>query len=345
MKYKTSTPKTFFSEENRLHKLSEIGDRLIKINSRINWEIFRPELGKIASKSNDETGGRPAYDVILMFKILFLQRYFNCSDDQTEFQINDRLSFQRFLNLTLDDDVPDAKTVWAFRERIKTERLVKPLFKRFLREINRAGIVGKRARIMDASFVDVPKQRNSRDENSKIKNGQIPNDWKENKSKLSQKDTDARWTKKNDETHYGYKNHIKVDAKSKVILNYHTTAANVHDSQALPELLDKKQDNDCDAFADSAYTGPEQVKVIAKNRMKNKVHEKGARSKTLTKTQQDRNYKKSKVRVRVEHVFGFMTNTMKGIYINSIGKLRAEVNIGLMNFAYNIDRYCYLSGG
>ena len=137
-------------------------------------------------------GGRPPYDYVLMFKIVILQRYYNLSDEQVEYQINDRMSFMRFLDLTIADDVPDSRTVWNFREQLTDLEIIEPLFDLFLKELDTLGLVVNEGKIIDASFVEVPRQRNSRDDNKKIKNNEIPEDWKDKPRKLSQKDTEAR---------------------------------------------------------------------------------------------------------------------------------------------------------
>jgi IS5 family transposase len=276
-----------------------------------------------------------------MFKILILQRYYNLSDDQIEYQILDRMSFMRFLDLTLSDKVPDSKTIWLFKETLTKANIVEKLFDKFHDELEKQGYIGNEGKIVDASFVEAPRQRNSREENKEIKEGNIPEDWQDNPHKLSQKDTDARWTKKNNETHYGYKDHLKTDNKSKLIDKYKVTDASVHDSQPLDDLLEEK-DADQSFHADSAYTGEEQEKTIAKKKMQNCVNEKGYRNKPLTEQQKTNNKEKSKIRARVEHVFGFIENSMNGSYIRTIGIARATATIGLMNLTYNMFRYIQL---
>jgi len=328
----------FFDEELRLRKISAQGDPLEKLNQRINWEMFRTTLNNCFQKEHNGPGGRPPYDYVMMFKILVLQRLYGLSDGQTQFSILDRLSFMRFLGLELASDVPDEKTIWLFREILAKSGKMKQLFKRFGSLLSKEGILANKGCIVDASFVDVPRQRNDRDENDRIKNGEIPEDWKDQPAKLRQKDTDARWAKKNEETHYGYKDHVKVDKDSKIILEYEVTDASVHDSQPLIDLLDKS-DAGKELYADSAYSGEPIAEGIEKRKIKNKIHEKGYRGKPLTKKQIENNKKKSKIRVRVEHVFGFMTNSMKGMYIRVIGIVRAKMMIGLMNLVYNIFRF------
>lgn len=335
-RYKTfSGQKTFFGEERRLEKLKKLGDRLIKLKVGVDWEIFRPILEKNLYRVGAK-GGRPPYDYIILVKILILQRYYNISDHEMEYQLNDRFSFQRFLDISIEDEIPDETTIANFRELLKEHKLMKKLFRLFLRELKTRGITGNRVRMVDASFVEVPKQRNSREENKQIKKGEIPENWK-NKNKIAQKDTDARWTKKNNETHFGYKNHVKADGESKIILNYCATSANVHDSQTLESLLEE-EDTNKDLYADSAYKSEETDKKLSDRNIKSKIIEKGYRGKPLSERQINNNKKKSAIRVRIEHIFGFIENSMNGSILRTIGMARAEVNIGITNLTYNIFR-------
>ncbi len=241
----------FFDQDIRLSKLSELGDPLERLNKGIDFEKFRCLLEDGLTRLSSGKGGRPPYDYVLMFKIVILQRYYNLSDEQVEYQINDRMSFMRFLDLTIADDIPDSRTVWNFREQLTDLKLIAPLFDLFLKELETLGLIVNEGKILDASFVEVPRQRNSRDENKKIKNNEIPEDWKDKPRKLSQKDIDAKWTKKNNQTFFGYKNHIKTDDKSKIICKYKATSAEVHDSQATEDLLEDKDKGE-ELYADSA---------------------------------------------------------------------------------------------
>jgi IS5 family transposase len=254
-----------------------------------------------------------------------------------EYQILDRMTFMRFLDLELSDKVPDSKTIWLFKETLTKANVVEKLFEKFHDELEKQGYIGNEGKIIDASFVEVPRQRNSREENKEIKEGKIPDDWQDKPHKLSQKDIDAKWTKKNNETFYGYKDHVKTDKKSKLIDKYKVTDASVHDSQPLDDLLEEK-DADQPLHADSAYTGENQEKTIADKKMQNCVNEKGYRNKPLTEQQKAKNKEKSRVRARVEHVFGFIENSMHGSYIRTIGIVRATATIGLMNLTYNMYR-------
>jgi IS5 family transposase len=327
----------FFDQDIRLTKLSQLGDPLEKLNEGVDFEMFRIILETGFEKIAKGKGGRRPFDYVMMFKILILQRYYNLSDDQVEYQINDRMSFMRFLNLSIADVIPDSKTVWNFRQQIVDLELVDQIFSLFLKELEKLGLIVNEGKIIDASFIEVPKQRNTKDENNQIKKGETPKSFDEKPNKKEQKDTDARWTKKNNVNYFGYKNHIKIDSKSKIITKYEVTSANVHDSQVIENLLDE-DDKGESFYADSAYTGEKQEEIIAKKGMVNCVHEKGYRANPLTQEQKSNNTEKSRVRARVEHVFGFMENSMNQMYLQFIGFKRINATIGLMNLTYNMFR-------
>jgi IS5 family transposase len=244
----------------------------------------------------------------------------------------------RFLDLSIADDIPDSRTVWHFREQLTDLGLVEELFALFVKELEKLNLTVNAGKIIDASFVEVPCQRNKKEENEQIKAGEGATLWEDKPFKKRQKDTDARWTKKNGHNFFGYKNHVKQDGKSKLITKYKVTSAEVHDSMATEDLLDKEKDGGEPFYADSAYTGESQEKVIKGKEMINRVCEKGYRNKPLTEEQKANNTEKSRFRSRVEHIFGFMEMSMNGMYINSIGIRRAAAIIGLMNLTYNMFR-------
>lgn len=342
MQTKKTPTRGLFDEYDVLEKLSRLKDPLERLSARIEFEEFRPILEPLhqGEERKSNAGAKP-YDEVMMFKILLLQRLYNLSDEQMEFQINDRLSFRRFLGLALSHRVPDCNTIWNFREKLKAEGTERVLFEYFRKVLEAHGLTANEGKMVDASFHEVPRQRNSREENEQIKKGQIPEQWKEQPHKLSHKDRDARWTKKNGQTYYGYKNHIKADKKSKLIGSYEVSPANVHDSQPLDDLL-TENDRGQTLHGDSAYTGEPQEQTIAEYEMINCIHEKGYRNKPLTEEQKKQNREKSKVRARIEHIFGYIENSMRGSFMRCIGLVRARVVIGLTNLTYNICRAVHL---
>ena len=331
----------FFDESDRLAKLTKLNDPLVALKQHIDFEVFRPQLEAVLRKEHRSAAGRKPYDVVLMFKILILQRLYNLSDEQTEYQINDRHSFQRFLTLRLGQTVPDFSTVWLFREALTAADAVKPLFELYAVILEERGVITKAGTIVDASFVEVPRQRNTREENEMVKQGQIPPDWQTQPRKLCQKDVDARWTKKNEQTFFGYKNHVRADADSGLITDYTVTSASVHDSQPLPELIGPANRGE-NLFADSAYKSAETDARLAAMGIENFIHEKGARNRPLTKMHQELNRLKSQVRCKIEHIFGCVENSMGGPELEYIGFNRNRTGIGLGNLAFNLLQYVRL---
>jgi IS5 family transposase len=236
--------------------------------------VFRDDLETIREKERKNAAGRKPFDTILMFKILVLQSLYNLSDDAVEYQVRDRLSFMRFLGIGIGDRVPDAKTIWLFREQLGEAKLVKRLFKKFDRSHKHA---------------------------------------------------------------YGYKNHISIDARHKIIRDYAVTDASVHDSHVFWELLDETNSSR-DVWADSAYRSEENTHELARRDYREHLQRKGCRHKKLTDWEKQGNRTRSRIRCRIEHVFGIQAQMAGTLLLRTIGKTRAEIKIGLRNLAYNIHR-------
>jgi IS5 family transposase len=203
----------------------------------------------------------------------------------------------------MEDSIPDATTLWLFREKLADAGLMEKLFDRFDQYLAAQGYLARGGQMIDATIVAVPKQRNSRDDNETVKSGQTPAEWEKNPAKLRQKDLDARWTKKHDRSFFGYKNHVNADAKHKLIRRYEVTDAAVHDSQMLEALLDRANTS-ADVFADSAYRPAENEAKLKATGFNSRIHRRAGRNRPLSSAQAKANRSKSKIRVRVEHVFG-----------------------------------------
>ena len=335
-RYKASQAVGFFDAQERVEQLRQMGDPILRLREAVDWELFRPVLEQLVAVAPKGPGGRPRFDPLLMFKALVLGRLHNLSDEALERQIRRDLSFMSFLDLNLADAVPDAKTFWEFRQKIGAAEGFRQLFETFNEHLRRQGLFTKEGRIIDATFVEVPKQRNSREENAQIKAGQVPPDWPAQRAKLAQKDTDARWTKKGGVSYYGYKDHAKVDAGSKLIEDFCVSAANEHDSQSFAALVAA---GDGTLWADSAYAGQACQQVLATTGVAGQICEKGNRGGPASEEQKARNRRKSKVRARGEHVFAFMTNSMGGIIQRCLGLARNRWGIALLNLVYNLCRY------
>lgn len=317
---------------------------ILKLRDLIPWESFRPLLEGLTGYATRDwkKGGKPPFDPVLMFKVLVLQKFHGLSDDATEEQIFDRTSFKNFLGLRIGDDIPDAKTLWDFKQRIEADGRDggRQLFDAFGQMLEGKGIVAREGSIVDASFVDAPRQRNDRDSNQRIKQGERPEEFDTTPAVGRQKDSDARWTKKNNETHYGWKNHVKADLKTKLILKSKTTPASVHDSQVFEELLD---DKDQAVLADSAYHSAEHEAHLIKLNAQEFLMRKATRGHPLSAAEQQTNHTISRMRVRVEHIFARLAH-MGADWCRSIGLKRATQHNHLSNLVYNMDRYACLVG-
>jgi IS5 family transposase len=329
-----------FDWQNRFEKLNKNGDPLVKLNKVIQWNSFRPVLETLRARDKKSNAGAKPYDGVLMFKVLILQSLYNLSDEAIEYQILDRLSFMRFLGLRLGSRVPDAKTIWLFREQLTEAGVAEELFGQFETVLEESGFAAKKGQIIDASIVQAPKQRNSREENAQIKHGEIPQDWEE--AKRRQKDSDAQWTKRNGKSYYGYKNHVNVDVKHKLIRTYAVTDASVHESNVFDELLEESNTS-AEVYADSAYRSKESIELLQKRRFRERLQRKGCRNRTLTAREKQGNKTRAKIRCRIEHVFGVMAMMAGNLIVRTIGIIRARAKIGLRNLAYNINRYALLA--
>ena len=179
-----------------------------RLNKLIDWEYFRKELESILGydSRDDSKGGRPPFEPVFMLKVLVLQQFHNLSDAATEEKIEDRFSFMKFLDLQVGDSIPDQNTIWDFRESLERDGRdgTRKLFDLLQELLKSKGIMAMEGSIVDASFVEAPRQRNSREENKTIKSGERPKSFEKNPSKNRQKDCDARWVKKNGQNYYGH---------------------------------------------------------------------------------------------------------------------------------------------
>src|SRR6202045_5333805 len=280
----------FFDVDERVKELSAKGDALERLNCVVDFELFRADLEAAVPRSDRTKGGRPPFDHVLMFKTLVLQASHNLSDERTEYLIRDRLSFMRFLGLRLADTVPDANTIWTFREALTRARLrgkpaIEVLFKRFNAALSAAGFLAMGGQIIDATIVAAPKQRNTDGEKREIKEGRIPAEWAKKPAKLRQKDRDARWTVKYTKAKpseagmprvdlavpaFGYKNHLGIDRRHRLIRRWTVTDAARYDGALLSELIDRNNTAG-DVWADTAYRSKANEKFLADRLLRSQI--------------------------------------------------------------------------
>lgn len=346
----------FFDMADRLQQLSAKGDDLERISGLVDFEMFRAELEQAVPRSDGLKGGRPAFDRVLMLKVLLLQAMHSLSDERCEYLIRDRLSFMRFLGIGLADPVPDANTIWTFREALKRAGAMDALFRRFDAALQAAGYIAMGGQIVDATIIAAPKQRNSEAERAAIKAGQIPQGWAEKPAKLRQKDRDARWTVKfsrakprQDGTPqfdiavpaFGYKNHVSIDRRHGLIRRWTATDAAAHDGARLTTVIDT-QNTASDVWADTAYRSAKNEAWLAERGLVSRIHRKKPKGRPMAARIRRANARKSAVRSAVEHVFAQQKGSM-ALVVRTIGIARAQMKIGLANPAYNMRRYVWLN--
>ncbi len=348
----------FFDLDERYAALSKNGDPLQRLSQVVDFEVFRADLERSLNRSDGSRGGRPAMDAVMMFKVLVLQALYGLSDEQVEFQIRDRLSFMRFLGLDLAGRVPDYSTVWRFREGLVRASAIERLFGRFDAELKAKGYLALGGQLIDATIVEAPKQRLSKDEKEQIKRGLIP-DWPP--AKARHKDTDARWTLRRGQVRtaskpdgsasqrmaqgllipaFGYKSHINVDRCHRLIRCWKVTHAAAHDGARLPELLNPDA---CASrvWADTAYRSAANERAIASAGRRSMVHFRKPKGRSMPGPHRRANRARSKVRATVEHVFAEQKARM-ALFVRTIGRDRAAAKIGLANLAYNMRRLVWL---
>ena len=334
----------FFDAEKRLSALSKKGDPLEAIAALVPWESFRAEIEAAVLTPEDakkSKAGRKPIDAIVMFRMLVLQSLYNLSDELIEYQVWDRATFTRFVGLGSEDGIPDGTTLWLFREKLARAGLIEMLFDRFNRHLEAQGYIARGGQMVDASIVPVPKQRNTREENEAVKRGETPAEWERKPAKNRQKDKNARWTKKHGKSFFGYKNHVNVDRTHKLIRRYAVTDAAVHDSRKLNALL-RQGNTSQDVFGDSAYRSTATEATLKARGLRSRIHVRAMRGHPLSKAKAAANRAKSRIRARIEHVFGAQETAPGGRIVRTIGIVRACLKIGLQNFVYNVRRLATL---
>ena len=345
----------FFDLDRRYAALSAAGDPLERLAMVVDFELFRAELETALERSDRSKGGRPPYDAVLMFKVLVLQTLYTLSDDQTEYQIRDRLSFMRFVGLALEDRVPDAKTLWLFREQLTRAGAIERLFARFDVVLRDAGYLAMGGQIVDATVVPARRPRLTRGEKATIKDGGVPEGW--SPAKRAQMDTEGRWTLKRGRKRsaapsartrselvipvFGYKNHLGIDRRHGFIRSFAVTDAARHDGRQLGRLLDPKNTASA-VWADSAYRSAANVALLARRGLVPQFQRPKPRGRSMPPHIMRGNASRARVRVAIEHVFAAQKCRL-GLVIRSVGLARATARLGLANLVTNMTRLVWFA--
>ena len=334
----------FFDLSDRYASLDAKRDPLVEIDAVVPWEEFRPTLERVWRKPEAERksrAGRKPMDAVLMFKTLVLSALYNLSDDQIEYQVRDRLSFMRFLGLGLEDRVPDAKTVWLYREGLAQAGLVEELFTPVRRLSGAPGVY--RAGRADPGCVhrggaEEPQHPRGKQDHQ-VRRG-ARGLGRQARQAVAERCGRALDEKARQEP-LRLQEPRERGPQAQAGARYHVTDAALHDSQAVDHLL-MQGNTGSGVWADSAYRSEAMEAKLHDRKLKSHIHRKGKRGKPLTEQAKKSNRTKSTERVRVEHVFGAQTNDMGGTLVRTVGIARAKAKIGMKNLAYNMRRLVQL---
>ncbi len=209
MSQKTAIKISLFAAEEREQKLDRKGDLLSTLEKHVNFAALAAEIDRVAPRPTGKQGGRPPYPTELMVRALVLQHLYKLSDEALEYQLLDRLSFQRFCGLRHSSSIPDANILWVFRERVRAAGGADALFDAVQRQLQQHGFIAHGGQIIDATLVEAPRQHFRKAEEATLDQGETPVEWTD--AQRRQKDTEASWTKKHGKSHHGYKLSISAD--------------------------------------------------------------------------------------------------------------------------------------
>jgi transposase, IS5 family len=349
----------FFDVDERYRALTAAGDPLERLAAAVDFELFRAELEAALPRSDRSKGGRPPYDAVLMFKVLVLQTLYTLSDEQTEYQLKDRLSFMRFVGLALHEPVPDATTVWLFREQLVQAGAIERLFARFDAALRERGWLAMGGQIIDATVVQARPARLTAEEKAAVRRGEEPAGW--SPARKAQIDRDARWTLKRGRKRppaedskskrravaiavpvFGYKSHLGIDRVHGLIRTWTVTHAAAHEGGQLGCLLDSAN-TASGVWADTAYRSAANLELLARRGRIGHLQRKKPRGRPMPRHVARGNARRGRVRAAVEHVFAAQKRRL-GLIIRTVGIARAKAKIGLANLTYNLTRFAWLEG-
>lgn len=289
--------------------------RLERIAALTDWQALEALLAPIHAAS----GGRPAYPVLTMLKVVLLQQWYGLSDPAMEEALGDRLSFRRFAGLPLDAAVPDHSTICRFRAQLTRTGLAEAVFAEIGRQLDMRGLVVKVGTLIDATLVAAA--------------AAVP--LKQKGGGRSKPDPEALWAKQGDKARFGYKLHIAVDQGSAIVRAARLTPANVNEITIGPGLV---QGDERAVWADKGYVGPTMRARLKQDRIKDRVQRRAARNRALTRREVQRNILIGRVRGRIEGVFGTLKRSYGLARMRYMGLARNAAATVLLLTAWNLDR-------
>lgn len=288
------------------------------INELIDWAPIRAQLQTAYS---DSTRGRPTRDLIQLFKGLLLQAWYDLSDPGLESALNDRLSFQRFLGISLDERIPDETTFWRFRNRLQDTGVLAEVFAALQAQLDDHNLLLEKGTLIDASI----KPASSRPPRTDRDTGETH----------PSRDADATWVTKGGESTFGYKVHIGVDLGSDLVKDVILTSAHVHDSTQFEHLLTGEEQS---VFADKAYAKAERKRQLRADAVYPGILDKAHRNRPLSATQKQGNKRKSGIRSRVERIFATWVKDYNFLKTRYTTLARNTAQVLCLSMAFNLKR-------
>lgn len=335
-----------FAQEHRQKKLDDYTKVLKRLDQLVDWLELAQVVNVVTKReAMRPQGGRPPYATRVMIKIIVLQQlYGNLSDEETEYSLLDRRSWQHFIELSNARDLPDARTIWHFKNQLADAGGAEKIFAAVQTQLTRAGYQAQGGQMIDATIVPSPKMHFDKEEKESLKKGETPSNWSE--KQMSHKDTDAQWTVKHGKAEHGFKAHVNGDQKHKLIRVVKVTPANKSDTNHLEPVLDKSEgrnETGSTVFADRGYDSKSNRDIVKSNGLRDGIMRKDDRQRYDQSKIRKRNQLLSKVRVRVEHIFGSWEKVI-GKKVRCVGLTRANAQITVQAVVYNLRRWVSLAG-
>jgi transposase, IS5 family len=301
-------------------------ERLERIGGLLNWGRIEQLLSAVYAAGE----GRPAYRPLVMLRALLLQQWYSLSDPELEEALGDRLSFRRFVGLSLEEEVPDHSTLSRYRSKLVERGLSAQVFAEINRQLERRGLMVKRGTLIDASLVAASVKP--------------PRDAESTPGQGSALDPDADWTRRKGGggSHFGYKAHVAVDESSGLIRKALLTSAKVNDSEVADELICGDEQM---VYADKAYDSIARRELLRRMGIGDGIMR---RARWGTARHPDpklvaRNLTLSPIRSAVERSFAAMKQWYGYRRVRYRGLARNRLQLHLMCIAINLRRALVLS--
>lgn len=339
-----------------LETIPKVNTVLDNINKIIEWRRIERRLSKKCNKSSASADGRPAYPLLVMFKILLLQRVYNLSDPQMEASLHDRLSFVRFVGLSLNSPKPDHSTICRFRQALLELNLYEELFQEINRQLEERGLLVREGAIVDATLItsarrprktiDIEEMPEDRKEKDTLQ-GEGVDETEETETKETDKeykvsysdDKNSSWVKKGTKAVYGQKAHIAVDHIDGYIIGGHMTAANVSDMNQLSPLLDRLELKEgALILADKGYSSKANREKIKSKGCVDFIMHKAARNRQLESFSKVINKAISQVRYKVERTIGALKKWHGFDRLRYVGDKKSDMEFYLNAMAFNLKK-------